>query len=48
MIIIDEIHLLGESRGPVLEEIICRSKILSQKSSVNIWLVGLSATLPNY
>lgn len=28
MIIIDEIHLLGESRGPILEEIICRTKLL--------------------
>ena len=28
MIIIDEVHLLGETRGPVLEEIICRVKLL--------------------
>lgn len=40
--IIDEIHLLNNERGPVLESIIIRSK------SMNTRIVGLSATMPNY
>lgn len=47
LIIIDEIHLLHDSRGPVLENIVSRlsvSKYLLQKPR----LLALSATLPNY
>ncbi|CAI5759394.1 unnamed protein product [Candida verbasci] len=44
LLIIDEIHLLHDERGPVLESIVSRS--LRQDSVVRI--VGLSATLPNY
>lgn len=43
LLIIDEIHLLHDDRGPVLESIIVRAKRQSE-----IRLVGLSATLPNF
>ncbi|OBA20593.1 Sec63-domain-containing protein [Metschnikowia bicuspidata var. bicuspidata NRRL YB-4993] len=43
LLIIDEIHLLHDDRGPVLESIIVRAKRLPDTR-----LVGLSATLPNY
>jgi pre-mRNA-splicing helicase BRR2 len=45
LVIIDEIHLLHDDRGPVLEAIVARLK-LTQGSKIRI--VGLSATLPNY
>jgi pre-mRNA-splicing helicase BRR2 len=48
LIIIDEIHLLHDSRGPVLEAIISRTIRQMQTSQEIIRLVGLSATLPNY
>lgn len=43
LLIIDEIHLLHDDRGPVLESIIVRAK-----RSPDTRIVGLSATLPNY
>ncbi|KAM9935420.1 hypothetical protein OXX80_005003 [Metschnikowia pulcherrima] len=43
LLIIDEIHLLHDDRGPVLESIIVRAKRQPETR-----LVGLSATLPNY
>lgn len=43
LLIVDEIHLLHDERGPVLESIIARAK--RQKG---LRLVGLSATLPNF
>ena len=48
LIIIDEIHLLEDDRGPVLESIVSRSFILSEMQQSKIRIVGLSATLPNY
>lgn len=46
MLIVDEIHLLGEERGVVIEEIVTRTKINNHNKKTRI--VGLSATLPNY
>lgn len=46
--IIDEIHLLHDERGPVLESIITRTIRHMEQTSEYIRLVGLSATLPNY
>lgn len=47
LVIIDEIHLLHDQRGPVIESIVARS--LQSKIFENTpRLVGLSATLPNY
>eukprot|EP01065_Artemidia_motanka_P043101 TRINITY_DN5922_c1_g1_i1.p1 TRINITY_DN5922_c1_g1~~TRINITY_DN5922_c1_g1_i1.p1 ORF type:complete len:2177 (+),score=912.07 TRINITY_DN5922_c1_g1_i1:805-6531(+) len=48
LIIIDEIHLLHDSRGPVLETIIARTIRQMESTRQLVRLVGLSATLPNY
>ncbi|CAM8919119.1 unnamed protein product [Rhodiola kirilowii] len=48
LIIVDEIHLLHDSRGPVLESIVARTIRHIETTSEPIRLVGLSATLPNY
>lgn len=42
LVIIDEVHLLHDVRGPVLESIVSRT------SRQGARMVGLSATLPNY
>ncbi|RKP15069.1 Sec63 Brl domain-containing protein [Piptocephalis cylindrospora] len=55
LVIIDEVHLLHDSRGPVLESIVARTLRESEDrvqemggDASAIRLVGLSATLPNY
>ncbi|XP_070003748.1 DExH-box ATP-dependent RNA helicase DExH12-like [Nicotiana sylvestris] len=48
LVIIDEIHLLHDNRGPVLESIIARTVRQIETTKEHIRLVGLSATLPNY
>ncbi|CAA7040048.1 unnamed protein product [Microthlaspi erraticum] len=48
LLIIDEIHLLHDNRGPVLESIVARTIRQIETTKENIRLVGLSATLPNY
>ncbi|CAA0806975.1 U5 small nuclear ribonucleoprotein helicase-putative [Striga hermonthica] len=48
LLIIDEIHLLHDNRGPVLESIIARTVRQIESTKDHIRLVGLSATLPNY
>lgn len=48
LIIIDEIHLLHDDRGPVLESIIARTIRRMEQTNEYVRLVGLSATLPNY
>ena len=48
LIIIDEIHLLHDDRGPVLESIVSRTIRKIEKTGDPVRLVGLSATLPNY
>lgn len=48
LIIIDEIHLLHDSRGPVLESIVARTIRQIESTQELTRLVGLSATLPNY
>ncbi|KAJ3033781.1 DEIH-box ATPase [Rhizophlyctis rosea] len=48
LIIIDEIHLLHDERGPVLESIVSRTIRQIQQTQEAVRLVGLSATLPNY
>ncbi|ORM42239.1 U5 small nuclear ribonucleoprotein helicase [Babesia sp. Xinjiang] len=48
LIIIDEIHLLHDKRGPVLESIVARTMHNDRKSKLKTRLVGLSATMPNY
>ena len=46
--IIDEIHLLNDERGLVLECLVARALMTGLKMQKPIRLVGLSATLPNY
>ncbi|KAF8382489.1 snrp-200, partial [Pristionchus pacificus] len=48
LIIIDEIHLLHDDRGPVLESIVVRTLRQMEQNHDECRLVGLSATLPNY
>ncbi|KAF8377551.1 hypothetical protein HHK36_030933 [Tetracentron sinense] len=48
LLIIDEIHLLHDNRGPVLESIVARTVRQIENTKEHIRLVGLSATLPNY
>lgn len=48
LLIIDEIHLLHEGRGPVLESLVARTIRQIETTQKMIRLVGLSATLPNY
>ncbi|KAJ2744981.1 Pre-mRNA splicing [Coemansia sp. BCRC 34301] len=48
LVIIDEIHLLHDSRGPVLESVVCRSMRRAEETRQVVRIVGLSATLPNY
>ena len=48
LIIIDEIHLLHDERGPVLETIVARTLRNIESTQEVVRLVGLSATLPNY
>uniref|UniRef100_A0A671V6M3 Activating signal cointegrator 1 complex subunit 3 n=1 Tax=Sparus aurata TaxID=8175 RepID=A0A671V6M3_SPAAU len=47
ILIIDEIHLLGEDRGPVLEVIVSRTNFISSHTSRSVRVVGLSTALAN-
>lgn len=48
LIVIDEIHLLHDDRGPVLESIVSRTIRRIEQTGEPVRIVGLSATLPNY
>ena len=48
LLILDEIHLLDDDRGPVLEVLVARTLRLVETSQETIRIIGLSATLPNY
>ena len=48
LIIFDEIHLLHDDRGPVLESLVARTIRHMETTQEEVRLVGLSATLPNY
>jgi pre-mRNA-splicing helicase BRR2 len=48
LVIIDEIHLLHDSRGPVLECLVARTLRQIESTQEMVRLVGLSATLPNF
>src|ERR1700742_3773371 len=48
LICIDEIHLLHDDRGPVLESIVSRTIRRVEQTGDPVRIVGLSATLPNY
>ena len=48
LVIIDEIHLLHDDRGPVIESIVSRTIRKMEQTGDAVRLVGLSATLPNF
>lgn len=48
LVIIDEIHILQDDRGSVLESIVCRIFRYIELQQKHIRIIGLSATLPNY
>lgn len=49
LIIIDEIHLLHDERGPVIENIVSRTmRNMTDDINKKVRFVALSATLPNY
>lgn len=48
LVIIDEIHLLHDERGPVLECLVARTLRQVEATQEMVRLVGLSATLPNF
>lgn len=48
LLIIDEVHLLHEDRGSVIETLVARTLRQVESSQLMIRVVGLSATLPNY
>ncbi|EKX54104.1 hypothetical protein GUITHDRAFT_160810 [Guillardia theta CCMP2712] len=48
LIVIDEIHLLHDSRGPVIETLVTRTIRQIEATQELVRIVGLSATLPNY
>ena len=47
LLIIDEIHLLGEDRGPVLEVIVSRTNFISSQTDSKLRIIGLSTALAN-
>jgi len=47
LVVIDEIHLLGQDRGPVLEVIVSRMRYISCNLDKPIRFVGLSTALAN-
>ena len=47
LVILDEIHLLGADRGPILEAIVSRMNYISARTKSKIRFVGLSTALAN-
>ena len=47
LLVIDEIHLLGDDRGPVLEVIVSRTNFISSHTTKTCRVIGLSTALAN-
>ncbi|XP_072018769.1 LOW QUALITY PROTEIN: activating signal cointegrator 1 complex subunit 3-like [Amphiura filiformis] len=47
LLVIDEIHLLGDERGPVLEVIVSRTNFISSHTDRRVRVIGLSTALAN-
>ncbi|ORY79832.1 antiviral helicase SLH1 [Protomyces lactucae-debilis] len=47
LVIIDEIHLLGGDRGPILEVIVSRMNYIAQQTKKPVRIVGLSTAVAN-
>lgn len=48
LLIIDEVHMLHDDRGAVIESLVARTQRQVEATQSMIRIVGLSATLPNY
>ncbi|KNC80924.1 activating signal cointegrator 1 complex subunit 3 [Sphaeroforma arctica JP610] len=48
LLILDEVHLLHDERGPVIESLVARTLRQVETTQTMTRIVGLSATLPNY
>jgi activating signal cointegrator complex subunit 3 len=48
LVIVDEVHLLADERGAVIESIVARTMRLVESAQTTVRVVALSATLPNY
>lgn len=48
LVIVDEIHLLHDERGPVIEALIARTIRNIESTQEDVRIIGLSATLPNF
>lgn len=48
LLIIDEVHMLHDERGAVIESLVARTQRQVETTQSLIRIVGLSATLPNY
>lgn len=47
LIVIDEIHMLGADRGPTLEVIVSRMRLVAARTQQGVRFVGLSTALAN-
>ena len=47
LLVIDEIHLLGDERGPVLEVIVSRTNFIASHTEQKVRVIGLSTALAN-
>lgn len=47
LVVIDEIHLLGEERGPTLEVIVSRMRFIAAQTGQPVRIVGLSTAMAN-
>ena len=47
LIIMDEIHLLGTDRGPILEVIVSRMNFIAATKKENVRIVGMSTAIAN-
>ena len=48
LLILDEVHMLHDERGAVLESLVARTERQVESTQSLIRIIGLSATLPNY
>jgi antiviral helicase SLH1 len=48
LLIIDEVHMLHDERGAVIESLVARTERQVESTQSLIRIIGLSATLPNY
>ncbi|KAL7711694.1 U5 small nuclear ribonucleoprotein 200 kDa helicase [Entamoeba marina] len=47
LIILDEVHILGEERGPVIEALVTRTKQICSKMNIHIRLIALTTAIAN-